>query len=80
MGTDVYKRQEYSYLQYTSFGQKKSEYIRESEVEAVREKLSLRDLSLIHILFKRKMRILRFKPLGFIKIRKKSIRKNTAFR
>ena len=35
---------EYSYLQYTSFGQKKSEYIQESEVEAVREKLSLRDI------------------------------------
>lgn len=34
---------EYHYLQYTCFGKKKSEYLRESEVETVREKLSLRD-------------------------------------
>ena len=32
---------EYHYLQYTLFGKKKSEYLRESEVDAVREKLAL---------------------------------------
>ena len=32
---------EYHYLQYSSLGKKKSEYIRESEVETVREKLVL---------------------------------------
>ena len=37
---------EYPYLQYTSFGKKKSKYLRESEVENVREKLALgEDLS-----------------------------------
>lgn len=35
---------EYHYLQYTSYGKKKSEYIRESEVEAVRIKIALRDV------------------------------------
>ena len=34
---------EYHYLQYASFGKKKSEYLRESEVETVRKKLSLRE-------------------------------------
>lgn len=34
---------EYHYLQYTSFGKKKSVYLRESEVEAVRSKLAMRD-------------------------------------
>lgn len=34
---------EYYYLQYNSFGKKKSEYLRESEVETVRKKLSLRE-------------------------------------
>lgn len=34
----------YHYLQYTSLGKKKSEYIRESELEAVRKKLALRDV------------------------------------
>ena len=35
---------EYHYLQYTSLGKKKSEYIRESEVRTIREKLLLRDI------------------------------------
>lgn len=34
----------YYYLQYSSFGKKKSEYIQESEVEAVREKLVLGEM------------------------------------
>lgn len=34
---------EYHYLQYTYWGKKKSEYLREAEVESVREKLLLRD-------------------------------------
>lgn len=34
---------EYHYLQYTSFGKKRSEYLRESEVESVQGKLSDRD-------------------------------------
>lgn len=34
---------EYRYLQYTSLGKKKSVYLRESEVEAVRSKLAMRD-------------------------------------
>lgn len=34
---------EYHYLQYTSFGKKKSVYLRESEVEAVRSKLAMRN-------------------------------------
>jgi len=33
----------YHYLQYTHFGKKRSEYLRESEVETVRKKLSLRE-------------------------------------
>ena len=36
----IYGRQ-YHYLQYTSFGKKRSEYLRETEVEAVRKKLAL---------------------------------------
>ena len=31
----------YHYLQYTTFGKKKSEYLRDTEVESVREKLAL---------------------------------------
>ena len=34
---------EYHYLQYTAFGKKKSEYLREAEVESVCEKLSHRE-------------------------------------
>lgn len=34
---------EYYYLQYNSFGKKKSEYLRETEVEIIREKLSHRE-------------------------------------
>ena len=34
---------EYHYLQYTSFGKKKSKYLRESDIETIREKLLLRD-------------------------------------
>ena len=34
---------EYHYLQYTVFGKKKSEYLRETEVKSVRNKLTLRD-------------------------------------
>lgn len=34
---------EYSYLQYTAFGKKKSVYLREAEVEAVRSKLAMRN-------------------------------------
>lgn len=34
---------EYYYLQYTSFGKKRSEYLRESEMESVRGKLSDRE-------------------------------------
>lgn len=34
---------EYHYLQYTMFGKKKSEYLRETEVKSVRNKLTLRD-------------------------------------
>lgn len=35
---------EYHYLQYTSCGKKKCEYLREADVEAVREKLSRREI------------------------------------
>ena len=35
---------EYHYLQYTSFGKKKSEYLRESEVDTVREKLAFGEI------------------------------------
>jgi len=34
---------EYYYLQYTSFGKKKSEYLRETDVDSVREKLLRRE-------------------------------------
>ena len=34
---------EYHYLQYTVFGRKKSEYLRESEVKSVYDKLAVRD-------------------------------------
>jgi len=34
---------EYHYLQYTYLGKKKSEYLRESEVKSVRDKLAVRD-------------------------------------
>ena len=34
---------EYHYLQYTHLGKKKSEYLRESEVKSVRNKLAVRD-------------------------------------